>query len=75
ASGSGYFFGVDSKGAVVNGPPVALQSRDPARPPAGESTLLHQSEKPVDEYRRDFCFVFFILQFSVFIIHLPDRIF
>ena len=28
-----------------------------------------QSENPVDECRRDFCFVLFILKFSVFIIH------
>ena len=31
----------DSKGAGVNGVPVARQSRDPARPEAGESATLH----------------------------------
>ena len=32
----------DSKGAVVNGVPGARQSRDPARPQAGESPTRHQ---------------------------------
>jgi len=33
----------DSMGAVVNDLPVAGQSRDPARPQAGESATLHQN--------------------------------
>ena len=33
----------DSKGAGVNEAPVAPQSRDPARPEAGESPLEHQN--------------------------------
>ena len=32
-------------GAVVNDVPVARQSRDPARPEAGESLLEHQKEQ------------------------------
>ena len=34
-------------GAVVNDVPVARQSRDPARPEAGESLLEHQKEGSV----------------------------
>ena len=33
-------------GAVVNDVPVARQSRDPARPQAGESLLEHQKYSP-----------------------------
>ena len=33
-------------GAVVNDVPVARQSRDPARPQAGESLLEHQQSSP-----------------------------
>ena len=35
----------DSKGAGVNDMPVACQSRDPARPQAGESATLHQQKE------------------------------
>ena len=63
-------------GAGVNGVPGARQSRDPACAAAQvDSPRLHQSENPVDECRRDFRFVLFILQFSVFIIHFPDKIY
>ena len=34
-------------GAVVNDVPVARQSRDPARPQAGESLLEHQKYSPL----------------------------
>lgn len=34
----------DSKGAGVNDIPVACQSRDPARPAAGESPLEHHQQ-------------------------------
>ena len=41
-------------GAVVNDVPVARQSRDPARPQAGESLLEHQKYSPPAKGRGEY---------------------